>query len=334
MKEKYYLPYGNDELDQKARALVASIFDTTENRVAFVPTGTAANCLALKAILKPYGTVICADSAHINTDECGAPEATGGYKLTTVHNNKGKLDTSSLEELIKSTKGEQRKSQPMAISISQPTEFGTIYSFDELSRLKELAHHHGLLIHMDGARLCNAVFALQQVHPELDYKAVAKKIASFIDVLSFGLTKNGAIEAEAVVFMGNQIDTTPVQFLQKQLTMVVSKTSFISLQFLVMLEDDLWIKNAKISNDMARTLSQKLKALKLDPVYPVEANAIIIELENTRIKALEKHYHFYIWQFGQHSSHIRFMTNFLVTHEDINMLLATIERIVKDSVAA
>ena len=260
--------YGTDELSRAVEARLAAMFET-EVRVFPVATGTAANALALSACAPPYGAVLCHRLAHIANDECGAPEFyAGGAKLVPLSGPWGKLDAGTLEAtLARGGPGRPHNVVPAAVSLSQASELGTVYRADEIARIAEVCRRRGLRLHVDGARFANAVTALNAAPADLTWRAG-------VDVLSLGVTKNGAIAAEAVVVfdpdLGRDLD-----YRRKRAGQLFSKQRFAAAQWLAMLEGDLWRDCAAHANEQARRLAEglgKLPGLRL--AAPVEANEV------------------------------------------------------------
>jgi threonine aldolase len=259
--------YGNDPVTARAEDLFRVHFGPQAETVLAV-TGSAANVIALAALLRPYETALCATTAHIAADECAAPERFTGAKLTTVATPDGRLTPAQVEAFA--TAGDPPHSPlPRAVSIAQPTELGTLYSVADLRALAGTAHEHGLLLHIDGARLANAAAALGTGLAEA---------ATGADVLSFGGTKNGALAADAVVFL-NPSPAGPRRSIQKQAMQLLSKSRFVAAQFVALLEGDLWRSNAARSNAMAARLAEVIAAVPGARIsVPVQTNAVFAEL--------------------------------------------------------
>jgi len=220
--------------------------------VFIVFNGTAANCLSLKALTNSYDAVICAESAHIYTDECGAPEKFTGCKLIPIPTRDGKLTVESVSQAYHGI-GDQHHVQPRVISITQATEVGTVYKPAEIKALARFAHERGMFLHVDGARVANAAASLGQ-----NLRQATRDLG--VDVLSFGGTKNGALGAEAVVFFDKKL-SHDFLYLRKQGMQLASKMRFISAQFDALLSGDLWLKSAQRANRMARLLQKKLSEI-------------------------------------------------------------------------
>ena len=275
--------------------------------VYFMLTGTGANVLGLSAILKPHQAIICADHAHINVDECGAPEKFTGSKLYIVPTSDGKITVEGVAQYLVNV-GDVHRSQPRVISITQPTEYGTLYSLEEIKKLAKFAHSNNMLLHMDGARIANAAAALN-----VSLKKITVDVG--VDVLSFGGTKNGLMLGEAVIFFGNvRCDDFP--FIRKQGMQLASKMRFISCQFEALLTHDLWLKNATHANHMAQLLAEevsKIPGVKL--TQKVETNAVFAIIPKQIVSVLQKQYFFYVW--NPVSSEVRWVTSFDTKEQDV-----------------
>lgn len=280
--------YGDDAWTQRARAIVAETVGA-EARAEFVWNGTGANVVGLSAVCRPWNSVVCPETAHINTDECGAPEHIADVKLVPVATPDGKLTPELARPRLKDF-GSQHQAQPRVISVSNATELGTAYTQVELRALSELAHEHGMLLHVDGARLSNAVVAQGVSIAALTGEAG-------VDVLSFGGTKNGLLAGEAVVLMGDAI-SEDLPFVRKQSAQLASKMRFVSCQFEAMFGTDLWRRCAGHANEMAQRLAGRAHERGVSIAYPVQANEVFAVLPDERVPALQERFHFYTWQVG------------------------------------
>jgi threonine aldolase len=275
--------------------------------VFFVFNGTAANCLSLRALTDSYHATICAESAHINVDECGAAEKFTGGKLLPIQTTEGKLTLAGVRAAYHGI-GDQHRVQPKVISITQATEVGTIYKPDEVRSLAEFAHERGMFLHVDGARIANAAASLG-----MPLREITANLG--VDVLSFGATKNGAMGAEAVIFFDSQL-AEAFKFYRKQAMQLASKMRFLSAQFEALLKDDLWLRNARHSNRMAQLLERELeKTPEVRIVYRVEANGVFAEVPRRVIRKLQARYSFYVWD--EEQSVVRWMCSWDTTEEDV-----------------
>ena len=304
--------YGDDVITARADALFRAHFGD-HVVVQLVLTGTGANVVGLQAMLRPFESVICASSAHIATDECGAPERFLGSKLISVPTPDGKL-TPELIEPVAVGFGDQHHAQPRVVSISESTELGTLYTLDEIQRLADVAHARGMLLHVDGARLANAAAAL-----EVDLSAFS---SVGIDVLSFGATKNGAMAAEAVVYLDPSL-AGPAAYVRKQAMQLASKMRFLSAQFVALLEGDLWRRNAAHANAMAVRLANGVAELPSVRIsQPVVVNAVFAELPRPAIAALQERFRFYVWDEAR--AQVRWMTSFETEAADVDAFVQAV----------
>ena len=309
--------YGHDELTEGLGQLFAQHFGE-QARVYPVWSGTAANVLCLRAACRPWEAAICANTAHIHVDECGAPEAIAGVKLLVVDAPDGKLTPDQVEPLIVRV-GDEHAVQPRVISVSQCTELGTLYTARQTEELADLAHSRGLILHMDGARLANAAAALN-----LPLRAVTTDLG--VDLLSFGGTKNGLLGAEAVVFLNPQL-SGGFEFLRKQSLQLASKMRYLSAQLGALLAGDLWQRNARQANAMAARLAQAVEGLQgLRITRPVQANAVFAQLPSEAIEALRRQFDFYVWD--ENRGEVRWMCSWDTTEEDVEEFAAAVARAV------
>ena len=278
--------YGNDEWTQKAADYFRSLFET-DCDVFFVFNGTAANALSLATLCQSYHSVICHEVAHIETDECGAPElASHGSKLLLGRGKNGKLTPESIVEIV-NKRVDIHYPKPRAISLTQPTEVGTLYSIEELMAIQDVAQQYGLKIHMDGARFANAVVAMNQTPADLSWKCG-------VDVLCFCGTKNGMALGEAIIFF-NKALAEDFAYRCKQAGQLASKMRFIAAPFLGLLETGAWRKNAQNANECAKYLEERLSVIpEIEFMFPREVNSVFVKMPERVIKALrEKSWHFY-----------------------------------------
>lgn len=299
--------YGDDDYTRRAIAKFKEMFGQ-EIDVYFVLTGTGANVLSLQNFLKPYEAVVCAASAHINVDECGAPEHFTGSKLINVDTENGKLTPELLEKAIFGV-GDEHHVQAKIISISQVTEMGSIYTAEEIKAIVDFAHARDLYVHLDGARLSNAVVALSCSFADLTTN-------TGIDILSFGATKNGAMLAESVVSFRPEL-SKGMKYLRKMGMQLYSKMRYSSAQWLAYLSDNLWYENAKNANDMARYLYNRLADIpQVKLTQNIEANAIFALLDKDIIEPLREKYFFYTWD--EFTGEIRLMCSYDTQKKDID----------------
>jgi threonine aldolase len=271
--------YGDDALTRRVRRLVRDLFET-DCDAFLVFNGTAANALALAQLCEPFHSVLCHEQAHIQTDECGASEFfTRGSKLLLVPGRNGKIDINVAGPII-ARQPKVHAHKPRVISVTEATEIGTVYTRDEIAAITDFARERQMLVHVDGARFANAVAALGCSPKEITWQAG-------VDVLCFGGTKNGAAAAELVVFFGKEL-SCEFEYRLKQGGQLGSKTRFLAAQWLGLLKDDLWLRNAQHANAMARKLTERLRAsAKIDIVFPVQANAVFVRLSPKLGKKLQ-----------------------------------------------
>jgi threonine aldolase len=278
--------YGDDAWTARARDLLRDVF-ATDCEVFFVATGTAANALALAALCRPYHSVLCHADAHIQTDECGAPEYAGhGIKLIALEGAGGKLEPARVRQAA-AQRRDVHSHLPGVLSLSQPTEAGTLYPMDELRVLTALAHELGLRVHVDGARFVNALAALRLPPAELSWQAGA-------DVLCLGGTKNGLLAGDAVIFFDRAL-AEGFEYRRKQAGHLMAKLRFLAAPWVAVLESGAWLRNAEHANAMARRLEQKLRAIPgVRLLYPVQANAVFVDMPPAWADGLhQRGWHFY-----------------------------------------
>ena len=282
------MPYGDDDLTRRLQARVEEIFET-EAAVLPVATGTAANVLCLSVMTPPYGAIYCHRESHINVDECGAPEFySGGAKLVALPGDHCKLTPATLEAAIVDA-GDVHSVQPAAVSLTNASEAGTVYTPEETRAIAELAKAHGLGLHLDGARFANALVALGCSPAEATWKAG-------VDALSLGATKNGVMAGELVVLF-DPGKAEELGYRRKRGGHLLSKMRFLSAQLEAYLADDLWLRNARHANAMAAALAEGLAELPgVELSHPVEANEIFVILPEPMIEGLfARGFQFYRW---------------------------------------
>lgn len=306
---EHTVAYGDDQYTREAVAAFRKLFGE-HIEVFFAFNGTGANCLSLWTATSSFNSVVCVDTAHINVDECGAPEKLTGCKLLVVPNENGKLTVRAAESVLNGF-GFEHHSQPKLISITQTTELGTLYTLDEIRAISELAHSHGMYLHMDGARFANAVASLGCAPIE---------IVNGVDILSFGGTKNGMMMGEAVVILNPDL-ARDFKYKRKQSMQLCSKMRFVSAQFTAYLKDDLWIRLANHSNAMARLLAGKIER-SVQISRPVEANGVFAIIPRLAIDMLLRDNFFYVWD--EPSCEVRLMCSFDTTEQDVERFAAAI----------
>lgn len=315
----YTKAYGDDSYTEAAISKFQEHFGKNIE-VHFVFNGTGANVLGIKAVTESYQAVICPDTAHINTDECGALERFTGCKLITVPTSDGKLQPGQIQNFLEAL-GNQHHSQPRVISITQSTELGTLYTIAEIRALTEFAHLHGMLLHMDGARIANAAASLN-----VGLKAITADAG--VDILSFGGTKNGMILGEAVIFFNPELGQN-FKYIRKQGMQLMSKMRFVAAQFNALFTDDLWLANARNSNRMAQILARELAQIpQIQITQKVEANAVFAVIPAQYVPRIQARYFFYVW--NEQVSEVRLMTAFDTTEADIMDFVKFIKETIKE----
>jgi threonine aldolase len=275
--------------------------------------GTAANVLCLETLTQPWQAVVCARTAHLHVDECGAPER-AGRKLLVVDTPDGRLTPELVEPLLIRI-GDEHVVQPRVVSITQSTELGTVYTPDAIAALARWAHAHGLLLHVDGARLCNAAAALG-----VPLRALTTDAG--VDAVSFGATKNGAMGAEAVVLLRDDIGDG-FRYRRKQAMQLASKMRYISAQLDALLSDELWLRNAEHANAMARRLADGVRATAgVRITQPVEANAVFAILDPAVTARLQQDWPFYVWD--EDTGEVRWMAAWDTPPEDVDAFAAAV----------
>jgi len=312
--------YGDDEITARLSDTVKDHFGSRAE-VFPVFNGTGANVVSLQAMTKRWEAVVCAASAHVNVDEGGAPEHGAGLKLWTIPTPDGKL-TPALIDTQAWGFGDVHRAQPGAVTITQSTELGTLYTADEISAIAEHAHGNGMGLHVDGARLANAAASLGS-----PFRAFTTDAG--VDVVSFGGTKNGIMLGEAVIVLDP--DSAPgVDYLRKSSMQLASKMRFISAQLLALFTDDLWLRNAQHSNAMAQLLETRVRAIAgVTVVRPVQANAVFAVLPADVTERLQKQFRFYTWD--QVTGEVRWMCSWDTTEDDVETFAAAIAAEFTDS---
>jgi threonine aldolase len=312
--------YGNDEITTRTVDLFKKIFGA-DCSVFFVYNGTGANVLGLSALTRSYNSIICSELAHINVDESTAPEKFTGNKLLGIPSKNGKIYPDQIEERIQRI-GDQHHPQVKVVSISQSTEYGTVYSVDEIQAIATVAKKHNLYLHMDGSRISNAAVSLQQ-----DFKSFTKDAG--VDVLSFGGTKNGMMFGEAVVILNPQI-ADEFQFIRKQGMQLHSKMRFISAQFEAFLSNDLWKRSAEHANKMAAKLADGLQKIpRVTITQSVDGNGVFAIIPKEVVPQLQDEVFFYIW--NDVLSEARLMCSFDTKESEIERFLKKLNKLIASS---
>ena len=316
--EGHVIAYGDDPFTARAIQKFQEHLGK-DAEVFFVFGGTGANVLGLQAATRSHHAIVCAESAHIYVDECGAPEKFTGCKLLPVSTPDGKVRPDQIPPLLHDV-GFEHHVQPRVISVSQATEMGTVYTPGELKSLADFAHKHDMFLHIDGARIANAAASLGK-----SLKAITKDVGA--DVLSFGGAKNGMMYGEAVVFFNREL-ARDFKYTRKQGMHLPSKMRFISAQFEALLSNNLWRRNAEHANRMAQLLARELATIpQIQMTQKVEANGVFARLPRKHIPSLQRHYFFYVW--NEEWSEARFMTSFDTTETDIQDFIRIVRKTIK-----
>jgi threonine aldolase len=315
--------YGDDECTARAEAALRALIGPQAS-IFFAFNGTGANVVALAAALRPFQGVICPAGAHINVDECAAFERFAGAKLIDVPVRDGKLTPADVTAHLHGA-GDQHHVQPGAISISQSTECGTVYTLAELRALGDVAHEHGLFFHLDGARIANALVALGCSPRQM-------LLETGVDACTFGGTKNGLLFGEAIVFPKPHPAVAALKFTRKQGMQLASKMRFVGAQFEALLRDDLWLRNAAHANAMARLLAERLAEFDdvIPLAYPVEANGVFPILPAHAIEPLMRERRFYMWD--ESARIARWMTAWDTAPEDVHDFADAVRRLTQATV--
>lgn len=317
------MAYGGDEFTAEAGRAFNHLFGS-EVGCHFVFNGTAANILALMAFGKSHGAVICSDVSHIANDESTAPERMLGMRLKCLPSRHGKIDEASLEAALANDHG-VHSARPVVLSLTQPTELGTVYSLDEIRKLTAIAHAHGLGVHMDGARLGCALVTLGASPQEM-------VTDTGIDILSFGGTKQGMMCGEAVILLKPDL-AEDFPYWQKNSMQLASKMRFIAAQFIALLQDDLWLDNARQANRMAQKLKEAVSGLEYVQIdHPVQANSLFVRLPKDLIEPLSRQSFF--WPWDPTINLVRWMCSFDSAESDIKKFVATLKSLAAERLVA
>ncbi|MFD4317243.1 threonine aldolase family protein [Streptomyces sp. NPDC058548] len=310
----HQVAYGEDQYTEHLQRIMHSHFGPTAEAFP-VFNGTGANVTALQALTDRWGAVICAESAHINVDEGGAPERMGGLKLLTVPTPDGKLTPELIDRQAWGWEDEHR-AMPQVVSITQNTELGTVYTVDEIRAIVEHSHAKGMKVHLDGARIANAAASL-----DVPMRAFTNAVG--VDVISYGGTKNGMLFGEAIVVL-NPDAVSHMKHLRKLSMQLASKMRFVSVQLEALLSKDLWLRNARHSNAMAQRLAAGVRELDgVEILYPVQANAVFARLPQEVTRRLQERFRFYFWD--ESAGDVRWMCAFDTTEDDVDAFLQALK---------
>ncbi|MFA5712606.1 MAG: beta-eliminating lyase-related protein [Bacteroidales bacterium] len=314
----FAVAYGSDTLTHHAERLFQNLFKCDATPL-FLLNGTGANVLALSGFSKSYYSILTPQTAHINVDECGAVEKFTGCKIVPLPHKNGKVSLHTVANSFEGL-GFQHSSQPLILSISQPTELGTLYTPQEIRELAQLMHSYGGFLHIDGARISNAAAALNLEIPQFTSECG-------VDSLSFGGTKNGLMMGEAVLLFDKRVEEE-LKFYRKQATQLLSKQRFIAAQFIAYLKEDLHLKLAGDANRMALYLKELLEANvpQVTITQPVETNAVFATIPPQIIEPLMERHHFYIW--NSKSNEVRWVCSYATQKEDIEHFVKDIKDLI------
>ena len=307
--------YGRDEYTDRAVERFRDHFGKN-TEVFFAFNGTGANVAALSCVVRPWEAVLCPDTAHLQTDECGAFERFTGSKVIPISTDDGKLTIDALDAHLHGGHDEHH-SQPRVVSISQSTEYGDIYEPDEIRELCKFAHKNELFVHVDGARIANAAAALG-----LTPREITRDLG--VDILTFGGTKNGLMFGEAICFFDPKLAEVAAPFARKQAMQLASKMRYISAQFEALLTNDLWLRYASHSNAMTHRLLQRINELpQVRVTNKVRCNAIFATLDRRAIERIQERFFFYL--FDERLPEVRWMTHWATTEGDVDAFASAIE---------
>ncbi|HUX38787.1 MAG TPA: low specificity L-threonine aldolase [Rectinemataceae bacterium] len=309
--------YGEDETTERTMRLFKDTFGR-DSETYLVWNGTGANVMAISAALRPWEGVVCVEHAHISGDEAGAPERIAGVKLLTAHADDAKLSPEMIKARVADL-GWVHSNLPRMVSISQPTEFGTIYTPDELAAIGALCRERGLLLHVDGARLSNAAVSLG---------VGLREAAGPADLLSFGGTKNGLMCGEALVFLDPSLSRGAGN-LRKSILQLASKMRFLSAQYEVYLGEGIWRENASKSNKLARRLETAVRGLGLEPALPVQANGVFASIPRGIRESLLERWFFY--PFDESRNIVRWMCSWDNEESDVDSFAADLGALMRSS---
>lgn len=314
--DNHAVGYGDDPWTAAATAKIKEVLGETASPF-FVFNGTGANSVALQAVTRSFNSILCAETAHIHVDECGAPGRMTGCAIIPIPTPDGKLTPELIRPHLHNF-GVCHHSQPKAVYISQVSELGTVYTVEEVKAIADLLHAHGMYLHMDGARLANACVYLNVSMKEITVDAG-------VDILSFGGTKNGMMMGEAVVSFRPEL-TENLPFFRKQSAQLASKLRYMTCQFIPYLENGLWLENARKANQSARRLADALSRYpQIHFTQKVESNQLFFTIPTEALKQLQEKYFFYMW--NEEENEARLVTSWDTTETDIDDMIRTLDRI-------
>jgi threonine aldolase len=308
--------YGDDVYTEKAKALIKKHFGDSAEPY-FVFNGTGANVVSLRACVQPYNSILCAKTAHIAVDECGAPEFLTGSALREIETPDGKLTPELIAPRLINW-GFEHHSQPKVVYISQCTELGTVYTCEEIKAIADYIHQYGMYLHMDGARIANAAVTLNKSFKEMT-------VDCGVDILSFGCTKNGLMMCECVIAFRPELAEN-LKYIRKQSSQLCSKMRYISCQLIPYLENEIWKSNAENANRMAQLLRQGIINAGFDTfTQKTDANILLLKLPKQLTDKLLEHHFFYFWD--EEENEIRLVTSWDTTEEDVRNFVEDVKRV-------
>ncbi|MEU8888575.1 low specificity L-threonine aldolase [Streptomyces sp. NPDC048442] len=312
----HQIAYGEDDYTAHLQQVVRGHFGASAEAFP-VFNGTGANVVSLQALTDRWGAVIAAESAHINVDEGGAPERMGGLKLLTVPTPDGKLTPELIDRQAWGFDDEHR-AMPQVVSITQNTELGTVYTPDEIRAICDHAHQHGMKVHLDGARIANAAASL-----DVPMRTFTNAVG--VDILSYGGTKNGMLFGEAVIVLNpDAVRPMAMKRLRKSSMQLASKMRFVSVQLEALLARDLWLRNARHSNEMAQRLAAGVRGVDgVEILYEVQANAVFARLPHDVSERLQKRFRFYFWD--EAAGDVRWMCAYDTTEDDVDAFVQALK---------
>ncbi|HPU39225.1 MAG TPA: aminotransferase class I/II-fold pyridoxal phosphate-dependent enzyme [Microthrixaceae bacterium] len=311
------MAYGDDDWTVRAQRALRDAFDAPV-RSYFCWGGTGANVVGLASVLQPWQAVLCADSAHIVVDECGAPARFTGSTIAPIATDDGKLTAEHIRTYLQ-WQGSEHHPQPAVVAITQSTEMGTLYSVDEIATLCDAAHAAGMLVHLDGARIANAIVATGT-----DLATMVRDTG--VDLMTMGFTKNGAMFGETVVFVTEGLDVH-TRFVRKQAGQLISKGRYVAAQVLALLDDDLWLRNAAHANRMSRSLADAVRDIPgVRIADEPTVNSVFAHLPASAIAALQEWSFF--WEWDLTIDLVRWMTSFATTDDDVARFAAGVRAVV------
>ncbi|MBR4135466.1 MAG: aminotransferase class V-fold PLP-dependent enzyme [Bacteroidales bacterium] len=312
----HQIAYGDDDYTARLKALIKGLFGATAEPY-LVFNGTGANVVSLRACVQPFHSILCAETAHIAVDECGAPEFMTHAALRTIPTPDGKLTPERIAPHLVNF-GFEHHSQPKVVYISECTELGTVYTPEEIKAIADFIHGYGMYLHLDGARIANAAVALQKSFKELT-------VDCGVDIMSFGATKNGLMMGEMVIAFRPELAEN-LKYLRKQSAQLYSKMRYAACQFMPYFQQEIWRENAANANRMAQLLRTRIEEVGYQEfTQKTEANILLFKLPKEKIESLLQHTFFYVW--NENTGEIRLVTSWDTTEEDVDFFIQSLRLI-------